>query len=235
MNAVFKKEFRAFFTAPIGYVVLAILVFFAGLFFVNNNIASGSSDLSAVFSTMMYVVLLVMPLVTMRLFSEEKRQKTDQALLTSPVSLTGIVLGKFFAAILMLFLSLLVMIVFAVIVAFQVTPEWSVILGNYIGLLLVGGLIIAVGLLISSLTESQLIAAIATIGISIVLLIMDNISSRFSSIKLITTVINFLSVYQRYNSFTSGTINYSNIIFFLSMQALLLFLTVRVLDSKRWS
>lgn len=235
MGAIFRKEFRSFFTSPVGYIVLAVMVFFAGLFFVSYNIGSYSADLTGVFSSLFMVTLLVLPLVTMRLFSEEKRQKTDQALLTSPVSLTGIVLGKFFAALLMLVLSIAILLVFAIIIAFQVTPDWTVILGNFIGLLLVGGLIISIGLLISSLTESQLIAAIATVGISFILLIMDSVASQFSSFKLLTTVINFLSVSQRYDSFTSGIIAYDNVIFFVSMQALVLFLTVRVLDRKRWS
>lgn len=235
MGAIFKKEFRSFFTSPIGYFVMAVIMFFAGLFFVSYNIASYSSNLSSVFSSLFMVALLVLPLVTMRLFSEEKRQKTDQALLTSPVSLTGIVLGKFFAALLMFFISIAILFVFAIIIAFQVTPDWTAILGNYIGLLLLGGLIISIGLLISSLTESQLIAAVVTIGISFILMIMDNIATQFSSFKLLATIINFLSISQRYESFTSGIIAYNNIIYFLSMQALILFLTVRVLDSKRWS
>lgn len=235
MGAIFKKEFRSFFTSPVGYIVLAVMTFFSGLFFVSYNIGSQSSDLSSVFSSLFMVALLVLPLVTMRLFSEEKRQKTDQALLTSPVSLTGIVLGKFFAAFVMFMLSIAIMLVFAIIIAFQVTPDWTVILGNFIGLLLVGGLIVAIGLLISSLTESQLIAAVVTIGISFILLIMDNIATQFSNFKLLTTIVTFLSVSQRYDSFTSGIIAYNNVIYFLSMQALVLFLTVRVLDRKRWS
>lgn len=235
MGAIFKKEFRTFFTSPVGCVVLAVMTFFSGLFFVSYNINSQSSDLSSVFSSLFMIAMLVLPLVTMRLFSEEKHQKTDQALLTSPVSLTGIVLGKFIAAFVVFMLSIAIMLVYAVIIAFQVTPDWTVILGNFIGLLLVGGLIIAIGLLISSLTESQLIAAVVTIGISFILLIMDNIATQFSSFTLLTTIVNFLSVSQRYDSFTSGIIAYDNVIYFLSMQALILFLTVRVLDRKRWS
>jgi ABC-2 type transport system permease protein len=234
MSAVFKREFRNFFTSPVGYVVLAALGFCAGLFFYIVNIVGFSSDLSYVFGNMFPFVLIILPLVTMRLFSEEKRQKTDQALLTSPVSLTGIVMGKYFAALLVYALALLELIVFAMIIAFQVTPDWTVFLGNSIGLLLIGGFVISIGLLISSLTESQLIAAIGTLGISFVLLLMDGIAYQFSNIKILTTVVNFLSVSQRYNSFTSGIIAYDNIIYFVSMQALFLFLTVRVLDRKRW-
>lgn len=235
MGAIFKKEFRTYFTTPIGCIVIAVMIFFASWVFVVGNIQSQSSDLTGVFSVFFEFSLFVLAFVTMRLFSEEKRQKTDQALLTSPVSLTGIVLGKFFAALLVFILSTAIIMVFAVIIAFQATPDWTVILGNFIGLFLVGGLVISIGMLISSLTESQVIAAIITLVVSVLILFMDQIASNSASIPLLTTVINFLSISQRYNSFTTGVIAYDDIIFFLSMQALVLFLTVRVLDSKRWS
>lgn len=235
MSAVFKREFRSFFSSPVGYIVVAAIAFFSGLFFYFINILGFNPDLSYVFGSLFPFVLIILPLVTMRLFSDEKRQKTDQALLTSPASITGIVMGKFFAAMLVYVISLMLMIVFAMIIAFQVTPDWTIIIGNYIGIILLGGLIISIGLLISSLTESQLIAAIGTLGISFLLILMDSFAAQFSNLTILTTVVNFLSVSQRYGSFTSGIIAYDDIIFFLSMQALFLFLTVRVLDRKRWS
>ena len=235
MGAIFKRDFKSFFTSPVGYVVLAVIACASGYFFFAFNIYSGSSDLSYVFGNLFTIVMLVLPILTMRLFSDEKRQRTDQALLTSPVSLTGIVFGKFFAALLMFAVSLLITLVFAVVIAFQVTPSWSVVFGNFLGLLMVGGVVISIGLLISSLTESQLIAAICTLGVSVILIMMDTLSSIFSNITAVKTVIDFLSVSQKYSEFTTGILDYANVIFFLSMQALFLFLTVRVLDSKRWS
>lgn len=235
MGAVFKREFKSFFTSPVGYILLAVVTCASGFFFFAYNIFYGSADLSYVFSQLFMVVMLVLPILTMRLFSDEKRQKTDQALLTSPVSLTSIVLGKFFAALLMYALSLVITLVFAVVIAFQVQPSWSVVIGNFLGLLLVGGLVIAIGLLISSLTESQLIAALGTLAVSVIIMMLDLLSSVFSGVPAVATVIDFLSVSQRYTAFTSGLLNYAYVIFFLSMQALFVFLTVRVLDRKRWS
>ncbi len=239
MGAVFKREFKSFFTSPVGYILLAMMTCASGYFFFLFGIYSMnysmSADLSYVFSNLFTVVLLILPILTMRLFSEEKRQRTDQALLTSPASLTGIVMGKFLAALLMYVLSLVILLVFAVVIAFQVTPSWSVIIGNFLGLILLGGLVISIGLLISSLTESQLIAAIGTLGVSVALIMLDSLSSIFSNIPWIATVVDFLSVSQKYTEFTSGILNYAYVIFFLSMQALFVFLTVRVLDRKRWS
>ncbi len=235
MSAIFKREFKAYFTSPLGYFVLAIVFVFSGFFFYINNLYGGAPDLSGVFGSLFIVVLLiVLPVLTMRLFSEERRQRTDQALLTAPVSLTGIALGKFFAALLVFALAISVTLVYAVVMAFQIVPDWLVILGNYLGLLLLGGLIISIGLLISTLTESQFVAAIATFAVSFALLMVDELTGIFTSNTAVVTVINFISVYQRYNNFTLGAINYADIIFFLSMQALFLFLTVRSLDRKRW-
>lgn len=236
MSAIFKREFKAFFTSPVGYFVLAVLFCFSGYYFFLYNMLSRSADLSGVFGGLFTIVLLlVLPILTMRLISDDKRQKTDQALLTAPVSLVGIALGKFLAALLIFAIGISITIVFAIIIAFQVSPDWLVIIGNYLGLLLLGGMIIAIGLFISSLTESQFIAALGTFVVSFALIMVDSLASVFSSVKLISTIVSFISVSSRYNDFTSGVINYDNIVFFLSMQALFVFLTVRVLDRKRWS
>ena len=235
MTAVFKREFRSFFTSPVGYVVLAVLFCFSGYFFFVYNLASGSADMSSVYGNLFTIVLLlVLPLLTMRLFSDEKRQKTDQALLTAPTSLTGIVVGKFLSALLMFAIGLSITIVYAVVIAVQVTPDWMVIIGNLLGLLLLGGMVISIGMLISSLTESQFIAALGTFVVSFALLMIDNLKYLFNA-SWLATIVDFLSINQRYNDFTIGVIHYDDILFFLSMQVLFLFLTVRVLDRKRWS
>ena len=235
MGAVFRREFKSYFTNPIGYVVLAVLFCVSGYFFYIYNMYSGSANLTGVFGGLYTISLLTLPFLTMRLFSEEKRQKTDQALLTAPTGLTGIVLGKFFAAMLLFIVAVSITLVYAVIIAFQVTPDWLVLIGNYVGLLLLGGLIISIGVFISSLTESQIIAAIGTLAVSLLLMSVDVLSMIFSSISWITKVTDFLSISSRYGDFTSGLIQYDNILFFLSLQALFIFLTVRVLDSKRWN
>ena len=230
MSAVFRREFKTYFTSPIGYFVLAMMFCFAGYFFYVANMALKSIDLTTVYSNLFSIVmLLVLPILTMRLMSDDKRQKTDQALLT------GIVMGKFLAALLIFAIGISITVVFAIVIAFQVTPDWMVIIGNFLGLLLLGGMVISIGLLISCLTESQFIAALGTFVVSFGLLMVDGLSTLFPSNGVVSAVVNFISVSQRYNDFTIGVINYDNVLFFLSMQALFLFLTVRVLDRKRWS
>ncbi len=236
MSAIFKKEFRSYFTSPIGYCVLAVMFFFAGFTFFMYNMSYGAISLSYVFDSLYTIILLlVLPILTMRLFSDEKRQKTDQALFTAPTSLTGVVLGKFFAALCLFGLGLSITLVFAIVIALQTTPEWLAVFGNLLGMLLLGGMVIAIGMLISTLTESQFIAALGTFGVSFLLMLLDNVSAVFQGVSWINTVITFLSINTRYTSFASGLMNYDDIIFFLSMQALFIFLTVRTLDRKRWN
>lgn len=234
MGAIFRREVKAFFTNPIGYVVLAVFFCISGFFFFSNNMYGGTASLSGVYSTLFTVSLMAIPFLTMRLFSEEKRQKTDQALLTAPTGLTSIVLGKFLATLLLFVIGLSITLVFAVIIATKTTPDWMVIIGNFIGLTLIGGLIIAIGIFISCLTESQIVAAVGALAISLLLMCVDLLSSVFSKIAWLADATAFLSITTRYSEFTRGLINYDNIIFFLTMQALFIFLTVRILDRKRW-
>ena len=236
MTAIFKRELRSFFTSPVAYVVLAILFAIGGYFFYLANMEAGYRSLSYVFSYLYsYACFLVLPILTMRLFSEEKRQKTDQALLTAPVSLTGIVLGKFLAAMVVFLIGISITLVFGVVIATVAPPSWISIFGNYLGLLLYGGMIIAAGLFFSCLTESQLVAALVTFSFELVLSSVNYLKSVFAKSSIVTVAVDFLSVTERYNHFTGGTIRYDDVVFFLSMQALFLFLAVRVLDRKRWN
>ncbi|MBQ8753297.1 MAG: ABC transporter permease subunit [Clostridia bacterium] len=235
MGAVFKREFRSFFTSPVGYIVFAVLFAFSGYFFFMYNMASGYTSLSYVYDGLFTIVLLlVLPILSMRLLSDDKRQRTDQALLTAPTGLTGVVVGKFLAALLVFAIGISITLVYAVVIAFKVTPDWLVIIGNYVGLLLMGGAILAIGTFISSLTESQFIAALGTFVVSFLLLMIDSISSLFPN-EIVAAIVSFLSVTTRYGHFTSGVIGYNDVIFFLSLQVMFLFLTVRVLDRRRWS
>ena len=236
MIAVFKREFKTMFTGPIAYFVWALLFFFAGLFFFNDNVLYTSTSMEGVFGILYTVsMLLVVPILSMRLFSEDRRNKTDQALLTAPVSLTGVVVGKYLAAPIVFLLGISITLVFAVVMAmFDATPAWASILGNWLGLALLGGNLIAAGMFFSTLTESQFIAALCTFAFSYVLVMMDSLATLFGSAEWLAKVVEFLSVNIRFNAFAAGSIGYGNVLYFLSMQALFLFLAVRVLDSRKW-
>ncbi len=233
MGAIFKREFKSFFTTPLGYVILIIFNLFSGISFWFGTLYSGSVDMTYVFSGFTTIVLSAMPILTMRLFSEEKRQKTDQALFTAPVSLTGVVLAKFFAAFLLYIIGISVTIVYSFILAFMTALPWAYIFGNYLGLLLIGAALLSVGLLISSLTENQLVAAIISYATMFFLLMMNNIASIFP-VDFLSSLFYALSFQTRFDEFVAGVVSLDNVMFFLSITVMCLFLTTRVLEKRRW-
>ena len=173
MFAIFKRELKAYFTSPLGYVFLAIFYAFSGLFFYIFSLSVGSTDISSVFLMMFMVLMVFVPLLTMRLLSEDKKQKTDQLILTAPVSLLSIVMGKFLAAYAIFAIGVAVMPVYGFVMSTFATVSWLPIWGNTVGLLLLGGIFVSIGLFISSLTENQMIAAIGGFFINLMILLMN--------------------------------------------------------------
>lgn len=239
MTAVFKRELASYFTTPLGYVFIAVFCGFSGLFLYMFCLSAGQSDMSVVFSMMFFIMLTAIPVLTMRTMADEKRQKTDQLLLTSPVSLFGIVAGKFLAAFAVFFCGVLVMLVYAVALSIAVSNAggafgWAVFWGNFTGMLLMGGVFISVGIFISNFTENQMIAAIGSIGANFALCLFDLISGYVGN-ETLKNALNSLSVYYKYGEFTVGLFSLKNIVFFLSLTAIFLFLTARSIKRRQQS
>ena len=233
MLAIFKREFNSYFTSPIGYVFIAMFYFISGIFFFLYNLAAASAELRYVYSMLFTCSALLMPILTMRMLSEDKRQKTDQILLTSPVSLTGLLMGKFLAAFLVYVIAVSITLVYALVLSVFVSLNWAVIVSSYVGILLLGAALIAVGMFISSLTESQLVAAIVTVVVDLGLLLVDSLASVMPNTTLQNAVLS-LSMSDRYGNFTMGILDFADTFFFLSVIALFIFLTGRVLEKRRW-
>ena len=157
---------------------LAIFYAFSGLFFYIFSLSVGSTDISSVFLMMFIVLMVFVPLLTMRLLSEDKKQKTDQLILTAPVSLLSIVMGKFLAAYAIFAIGVAVMPVCGFVMSTFATVSWLPIWGNTVGLLLLGGIFVSIGLFISSLTENQMIAAIGGFFINLMILLMNTLKKR---------------------------------------------------------
>ena len=234
MFAIFKRELKAYFTSPLGYVFLAIFYAFSGLFFYIFSLSVGSTDISSVFLMMFIVLMVFVPLLTMRLLSEDKKQKTDQLILTAPVSLLSIVMGKFLAAYAIFGIGVAVMRVYGFVMSTFATVSWLPIWGNTVGLLLLGGIFVSIGLFISSLTENQMIAAIGGFFINLMILLMNTLKSALPN-GFLQDVLSSISVYSRYSEITSGIFSLSSLIFFVSVIFIFLFLTVRVLEKRRWA
>lgn len=236
MKAIYKKELSACFRSPIGYLFCAIYLFFSAMYFTSVLSAGKSSDFPQIYSDMLNIVLLMLPLLTMRLFSEERKYKTDQILLTSPVNITSLVMGKFLSALTVYVMCLLFSLVYAAVFCFFVSPSWPLIIGNIFGATLFGAAFIAVGMFISSMTESQFVAAMGSFSIATIFVILDVIPvPRMTDNELITTLLTNLSFVGRYTPFTNGILDFSSIVFFASIAGIFIFLTVRVLEKRRWS
>ena len=185
---------------------------------------------------MFLLIMFILPILTMRLLSEDKKQKTDQLLLTAPVSLFSMVLGKYFAACIIYAMGLAVTVLYAIVLATFTVIEWAAIFGSIIGLLLMGMALIAVGMFISSLTENQVVAAIAGFVVMLLLYLVDSLASIISGlVPVAANILYGISFQQRYNTFAYGIFDFVSIFFFLSFAAVFIYLTVRVFEKRRWS
>ena len=233
MGAVFKRELKGYFISPIGYLVIGLyaalyIILFHGLYQV------GLPQVSMLFNYSFILTLFLMPILTMRSFSEERRQKTDQALLTAPVGLTAIVMGKFFAALTVFALAQVITLVMSLIFAFHVTVDLLGLFCCLLGSVLVAASLIAAGIFLSCLTDSQVLAAVGGIGVSVLLATMDTLVSVIN-VDFISTIAEWISFTGRFNTFCTGVLDYANLAFFLSFTAVFLFLTVRVQEKRRWA
>lgn len=239
MPAIIKREISSYFTSPLGYVFLAVFYGFSGLFLWMNCLATGSAEMAGVFVLMFFIMMILIPVLTMRTMADDKRQKTDQLTLTSPVSLFGLVMGKFLAAFFVFFCAVLILLIYALFMSAAVIKSgnefaWATFWGNFVGMILMGGVFISVGIFISNLTENQMIAAIGSIGANIVLCMFDIISNYIPD-EGVRNVINSLSVFYKYEEFTVGIFSLKNILFFVSLIVIFNFLTMRFIERRRWS
>ncbi len=234
MTAIFKREFKSYFTSPLGYIIVAALALFEGLSFVFMY-SAGYAENEYVISAQLSWVALAIPVLSMRLFSEERRQKTDQILLTSPVSLWGIVLGKFLASFSVLAIGFAPTFIYQMILTTKVEAlNWLLYIGALVGMMLYGAALIAICMFISALTESQVVAAVMGLVVSMVIINLDSLA-QMSGIGWVITLSGYISFAGRFNAFYMGYIDFSNIIFFVSVAFLFAFLSVRMLEKKRWS
>ncbi|MBE6714672.1 MAG: ABC transporter [Ruminococcaceae bacterium] len=233
MLAIYKREMRSFFTTATGYLFIGVFLCAAGFLFGVCTLQNQTSDVSTYFQFLIFAYIVIIPLLTMKSFSEEKRSKTEQLLLTSPVSLLSMVTAKFAAAFTMFIATLAVSCLpFALFDKFAEEVNWARIFGCTLGMVFIAMCFIAIGLFVSSLTDNQFVAAIGTIGILVGLVIVAMINP-FISVQWIRTVIDWISIYSRYSLFTVGIFDIASAFYYLSICFAFLFLTVRVYEKRR--
>ncbi|MDR2655149.1 MAG: ABC transporter permease [Oscillospiraceae bacterium] len=233
MTAVYRKELLIYFTSPIVYAYLLVFYFFSGLGFNAICIAQQTNNLTGAIDYMFTISMFILPVLTMRLFGEERKNKTDILLYTSPAGTFGIVAGKLLAAATVYGVASAIFVVYAFVIGLFTAVQWAVFFCGLLGFLLMGVSLIAIGGFISVLTENQIVAAVITFAISLLLSLMDYIASMVSGIA--KTVLEYLSYNTHFTPFQTGQIGLSHIIFFLSVTGLFAFFTARSIDHRRFS
>ena len=230
--AIYKKELKSLFVSPLAYVVIAVFLLLTGYFFTGILVASREASMRYVFGNMAVILLLVTPLFTMRTFAEEHRTGTDELLMTTPLSLHHIVLGKYFAVLTMFVVMLGISAEFPIILARLGKPDIGPLLGGYVGLLLMGASFIAVGIFASSLTNNQMVAGIVAFGILLLLWLIEWAPSMVGSAY--EKFFAELSILRHYADFEKGVIDTTHVYYYVALIFVSLFLTVRSLETRRW-
>ena len=235
MLSIIRKEWRSYFFTPTGYVFIAIFWLLGTAFFFLYNILAASADLSALFGNLSYLFMLIVPLLTMRLFSEERKQKTDQLFYCSPVSLLSVVGGKCLAALGVLAVSLLGTGLYLVILAQRTPLAPGMVLAHYLAFLLLGGSYIAVGLFMSALTDSQITAAVLTLAMNMLLQLLEMSAGTMTVpwLPFLPQLMQCITLNQRYAQIASGIIYPTDIGYFLAFTAVFLAATVVVLARRK--
>jgi ABC-2 type transport system permease protein len=287
MIAVFNKEIRSYFTSAIGFIFMAVFLLISGIFFAFINLLQASSYFSPVLENCIFVFLLLVPVLTMRTIAEETHQKTDQLLLTSPLKVSDIVLGKYFAAVALFLITLLITCIYPLIMSMYGSISALEIIGNYLGFILMGCSFISIGIFVSSISGNQVTSAVGTFGALLFIWLIDWVQEGlptsltsgviFAGILVIllciiiyyatkniyaSTIVGiagavvmaivyftkktlyegftakflgWFSLLKRYESFSMGMLDVSSIIYYITFSAAFLFLTVRMIEKRRWS
>ncbi|MBR3966761.1 MAG: ABC transporter permease [Clostridia bacterium] len=247
MFAIYRKELKSYFITPMGYIYIGIFMALSALLFSYTTFMRSSYDVTSYFSMMIFAFVVLIPLLTMKLFAEEKKLRTEQMLLTAPVTITGMVMGKYLAALTMFVGSILCSCInfiplYAVAnveraeaasKAIHIGPSGAQIIGSLIGIILVGAAFIAVGMFISTLTENQLASAVISVAVLLLMIVLGFVNN-FISNYAVRFVIDWISVLSRFAPFGYGRFDFAALLYYLSLTSVFIFFTVRVYEKRRW-
>lgn len=234
MLAIYKREMKSYFSTMLGYIFVSVFLLLTGIFFTINNILQNSVGFAPVLSSVTHLMILLVPTLTMRLIADEKKMKTEQLLFSSPVSMVQIVSAKLLAAFSCLLIALITTVVYPLILMILGNPYIGEIMSGYIGCTLIGVSIISLGVFISSISEDQLSAALLTLGVLLMLWLIDAALPAMSD-GIVKSALLWVTPFSRLKSFRIGLITSSSVIYLLSF-ALAFFLgTILVMEKRRWA
>ena len=235
MLAIYKREMRSYFSTTTGYVFGGIFLAVSGLLFALLTMEiNKSTDVSMYYQFLMFAYIIVLPLLTMKSFSEERRTRTEQLLMTSPVSIFSMVAAKFLAAFTMFAGTIALTVLYFIPLSMYGEINMARAFGCLIAMVFVGACFLAVGIFVSSLTDNQFTAALGTIGILIVLMGLAFINSLID-VEWVRSVLSFFSIFSRYGAFTYGIFDYASAVYYISICGVFLFLACRVYERRRWA
>jgi ABC-2 type transport system permease protein len=232
MGAIFWKEVKSYFYSPMAYILIGLFILLTSVFFY-PNLVYGNGDFTGTLSTMGFVLLFIVPILTMRILAEDRKNGTEVLLITSPVSLISIVVGKFLASYFVFVIMTGITFVYPIVLlAFggQLTTQ---MVGGYIGFLLLGATFVSVGVFASSVTENQVVAVVISFVTLLIMWLAGSMSSVFGG--FVAKALGWISLLTRYDDFNKGILGLSPVIYYLSFVAVFLFLTIRVIEKRRWS
>ncbi|MBR6402796.1 MAG: Gldg family protein [Eubacterium sp.] len=235
MLAIFKKEFRAFFNNVLGWLFVAVNFAFLSLYFFAYNLFQGSADVGYVYSYVVFLFLIIIPVLTMKIISQDRREKTDQLIFTAPISLFKVIMGKYLALVAVFSIPAAMSALYPVILSCFGTVSMPQAYTALLGYWLYGIALIAVGMFISSMTENTIVAAVLSVLVFFLLYIMAFFETISSSIPGISKIITQLDMNKRLTDLTTGMLDFGAILYFLSICAIFIFLTISFIRRRRWT
>jgi len=233
MWAVYRKELRSYFYSPIAYVLIGLFILLTSIFFFLGNLASRVADFSGIVATMGFILVFIIPVLTMRILAEDRKNGTEVLLLTSPSRLSGIVIGKFLAAFTVFLILTVLTFVYPVIIVLLGGKITAQLVGSYIGFILLGASFISVGVFASSITENQVVAVIVGFVSLLVMWIIDSLAGFIGGFA--GKVLSWFSLLSRYEDFNKGILSLSPIVYYISFTAVFIFITIQMIEKRRWS
>jgi len=233
-TAIARREFLSYFYSPIAYVMMTAFLFASGFAFSRDFEPGQAAAMRNTLDWMVWVLVFITPVLSMGLLAQEWASGTIETLLTAPVNDTDVVLGKFLGNLGLLVVMLIPTLFYVLLLALYASPDYGPIFSGYVGIILVGALFVSVGLFCSSLTRSQIVAAVTSIVILALVTVVPFLVGNLATVRPIVRKIADQMVYRRYAEFSRGVLDTGNIVFFVLAIALFLFLTIKVLESRRW-
>lgn len=233
---IFKKELKSYFSSPVGFVfiIFYLLVSNAFFFFVQDFFRIGQVSMRGYFAALPWVFLFFVPAITMRLWAEEKKLGTIELLLTMPLREGEVVAGKFLAAFAFLAITLAFSLTIPASLVYLGDPDLGVIAGSYVGALFLGSAYLAIGLYISSISENQVVAFIISLAVIFVLLLIGIAPLWLNAVGSVVAICEYISLLSHFNNITRGVIDSRDVVYYLSVIALFLYLNVKNIEARKW-